>query len=1123
MTALIRWAVRNTPAMNTLMIGILVVGAVCLRYMRREVFPEFELEVITIVVPYPGATPEEVEDGICEKIEEAVRAVSGIKKIRSVAREGVGSVTLELEADVRNVQKVLDEVRSEIDRIPSFPELAEDPEVKQVTLRREAIQVGVLGPETDDPEAQVTLRNLAERVREEILRLPSVSQAELVGVPKYEIDVEISEKTLRRYGLTLQDVARVLREQNLEIPGGTLKTDLQEVLLRGKSKFDVGAEIAKLPILTDPTGVVLTVGDLGRVRDEFEDVTALHRINGRPGLVIQVEKTAQEDLMAITDEVRLFVDQAGKPGGFELPDGYELTYWGDMSIPVRDRLSLLTRNGLQGLALVLIALAVFLDLRLAFWVAAGIPISLLGASALMFYTGQTLNMLSMFGFLMALGIVVDDAIVVGENIYAHRQMGKSFLDAAVEGTVEVLPSVIASVTTTLIAFAPLLFVPGVMGKFIAIMPAVVMAMLVVSLFEATFVLPCHLAHGHLSQDVSEDSPLRRTVRSLRRFPPTVRWTVGPVWIALVAVVWFFLYPFVQISRHCNRLANRGLRAFIGRAYRPMLQSALRYPGVVVAGAMAFLMVSIGAIQGGVVPFSVFPKLDSNMVIANIEYPDGSSAQVTDNATQLLEEAIWRVNDELVRTRGESVVVLTHRAVGQVFGSGVVGRGDFAAGSYAGGVSAELVPAEQRTISSSEIVALWRKRVLEGLVNGSGSRRRLLPAGYESLTFQSAEIGPGGAPIEFKLVANRDRMEELEEAVEACKARLAQYPGVFDIIDDSRPGKWEFQISLNDRAKAMGVTVAELAGTVRAAYYGEEVMRLQRGRHEVKLMVRYPREERRSFAQFRELRLRTPDGAERPLTDFGTIHVARGYSAIRRLDQQRAITITADVDEQQANAQDIITDFRTHFLPKLFKRYPGVGIRWEGQQERRMESTTGLFKGLGVALVVMFALLTLEFQTYLQPLIIMAVIPFGTIGAVFGHWVLGIPVTLFSLFGMVALTGVVVNDAIVLIDFMNHRVRAGRPLEEAILDAGQRRFRPVLLTSVTTVAALLPILLERSVQAQVVVPMATSLAFGLIFATVLTLILIPTFYLLYCRYIAPEERRAVPDRTAAPADRESEVP
>ncbi|HID23703.1 MAG TPA: efflux RND transporter permease subunit, partial [Planctomycetaceae bacterium] len=433
MTSLIQWAVRNTPAMNTLMMAILVVGVVCLRYMRREVFPEFELEVISIVVSYPGATPEEVEDGICEKIEEAVRAVSGIKKIHSVAREGVGSVTLELEADIRNVQKILDEVRSEVDRIPSLPELAEEPDIRQITLRREAIQVGVLGPESDSPRAKVALRNLAERVREEILRLPSVSQAELVGVPKYEIDVEVSEKTLRRYGLTLQDVARVLREQNIEIPGGTLKTDLQEILLRGKSKFEVGPEIAKLPVLTDPTGVVLTVGDLGHVRDEFEDVTALHRINGRPGLVIQVEKTAQEDLMAITDEVRRFVDQAGRPGGFELPEGLALTYWGDMSLPVHDRLSLLTRNGLQGLALVLIALAVFLDLQLAFWVAAGIPISVLGASALMFYTGQTLNMLSMFGFLMALGIVVDDAIVVGENIYAHRQMGKSFRDAAIEG------------------------------------------------------------------------------------------------------------------------------------------------------------------------------------------------------------------------------------------------------------------------------------------------------------------------------------------------------------------------------------------------------------------------------------------------------------------------------------------------------------------------------------------------------------------------------------------------------------------------------------------------------------------------------------------------------------------
>ena len=1121
MRALIQWAIRNTPAMNTLMVSILAVGATCLYFMHREVFPEFELEIIYVAVPYPGASPEEVEEGICEKIEEAVQSVDGIKKMNSVAREGIGNVVLELDANVPDVQKVLNEVRSEIDRIPSFPELAEDPEIKQITLRREAIKVGIIGPDTDDPEAEILLRNVAERVRDELLQLPSVSQAELIGVRDFQIDIEIPEKTLRRYGLTLQDVARLVRRENIEVPGGTMKTDLQEVLLRGKNKHEIGHEIAKVPLVTDPNGVVLTAGDLGEVRDEFADVTALHRINGRPGLVVRVEKTSEEDLMAITGEVRQFVEQAGRAGGFELLPGYELKFWSDTSIMVQDRLNLLTRNGLQGLVLVFFVLAVFLEFRLAFWVALGIPIAILGASAFMICTGQTLNMLSMFAFLMALGIVVDDAIVVGENIYAHRQMGKRFVSAAVDGTVEVLPSVLASVTTTIIAFVPLMFVPGVMGKFIAVMPLVVIAMLIVSLIESTFILPCHLSHG--IEDSAEGhgakalSPVGRARQFVWRFPWLIRWTIGLVWLAVVALVWFFLYPFVRISHVLNDWSSRILHAMIERVYSPAIRLALRFPGIMVACAAAFLMLSSGLILGGVVPFNVFPKLDANTILANIEYPDGTSAKVTDDATRLLEDAIWQVNEEFAET-GQSIVTLTHRTVGKTVGADMAGGSDTSSGSHVGGLSVELVETEKRDVSSNEIVAAWRKRVLKGLEGENPGEKRILPAGHESLSFGSAGIGPGGAPIEFRMLASPAQMASLEDAVEECKARLDQYPGVFDIVDNSRPGKWEFQLAVKDSAKAMGVPLADLAGTVRAAYYGEEVMRLQRGRHEVKLMVRYPREERRSLANFDDIRIRTGGGAERPLTELVDLNVAQGYSAINRLDQMRAIAITADVEETEANAQEIVNDLRANFLPGLLEKYPNVRVRWEGQQEQRTESVTGLAKGLAIALAVMFALLTFEFRTYLQPLLILAVVPFGTIGAVAGHWVLGIPVSLFSIFGMVALTGVVVNDSIVLIDFMNRRVRSGVPLVEAILDAGRRRFRPVMLTSVTTIAALLPILLERSMQAQLVIPMATSLAFGLLFATVLVLLLVPTFYFIYCHYLTPEgmRERSEPDGAAVRA-------
>jgi hydrophobic/amphiphilic exporter-1 (mainly G- bacteria), HAE1 family len=497
-------------------------------------------------------------------------------------------------------------------------------------------------------------------------------------------------------------------------------------------------------------------------------------------------------------------------------------------------------------------------------------------------------------------------------------------------------------------------------------------------------------------------------------------------------------------------------------------------------------------------------------VATVEYPDGTSARVTDEATRLIEDAVWELNDTL-SSSDDPVILLTHRMVGQTASTGMIHGNDSTASgkSHAGSIAVELAATENRDMKSMDIVSAWRNLVAEGLEDKTAGGRRQLTAGYESLTFGTMDVGPGGAPIEFKLLAQPDHMADLEAAVEKCKAKLKLYPGVFDLVDDSRPGKWEFQLTIKENAKAMGVPLADLAGTVRAAYYGEEVMRLQRGRHEVKLMVRYPRAERRSLANFDEIRVRTGGGAERPLTELANVNVVRGFSVINRLDQYRAITITADVEEAEGNAQEIVNDFKERFIPSLLAEYPEIHVRWEGQQEQGIESITGLIKGLAIAVICMFALLTLEFRSYMQPLLILAVIPFGSIGAVAGHWFLDIPISLFSLFGMVALTGVVVNDSIVLIDFMNTRIRGGMPLREAILDSGCRRFRPVMLTSVTTIVALLPILLERSFQAQVVIPMAASLAFGLLFTTVLVLVLVPTMYLLYNRMLTPQLSPAEP--------------
>lgn len=1032
--AMVRWAIRNTPAMNTIVVGVIAVGLLSAFMLRREVFPQFELEIVLVTVPYPGASPDEVESGICQKIEEAVRSVDGIKKVTSVAAEGAGNVVIELRSDVKNVQKVLNEVQSQIDRIPSFPDLAEEPEVQQVTFRNKAITVGVIQESSDAPDAELQLREITEQVRDDLLLIPQISQAEIDGERKYQIDVEIPEKTLRQYGLTLADVSRRIRLRNLELPGGTIRDQGETYLLRGKDKRVLGEEIASIPLITRADGVVLTVRELGVVKDEFVDTTSISRINGKPGLAIDVSAASREDLLAMADAVNAYVREK------QLPPGYSFTTWSDSSIEVRDRIDLLMRNGMQGLILVFVILALFLDLKLAFWVALGIPISLLGACTVLWQFDQTLNMLSLFSFLIALGIVVDDAIVIGENVHAHRQMGKTPLQAAIDGAVEVVPSVFSSVATTVFAFMPMFFVTGVMGKFFAVMPLAVIAILVISLLEASFVLPCHLAHGSNKPSA--------------------------------------------LTSGLNRMSSWLLGFVIINFYRPVVAFCLRNPAITLSSAASILLMTASLVTSGRVPSIFFPKLDAPEAMATVIFPDGTPSRITEAATERVELAIREINRQF-STPERPLILATHRMVGVVKDQGAPGGGQVTEGSHAGSVYVQLVDSGARDLTSDEIVQKWREAV--GTI-----------AGVETLTFGSQSRGPGGKPIEFKLLAAASEMEQLESAVEETKQKLATYTGVFDVSDDSRPGKWELQLKEKKNAVAMGVPLESIARTVRGAYYGEEVMRLQRGRHEVKLMVRYPEEDRKSLARFDDIRVDAGDGVQRPITELAKVSVSRGYSEINRIDQKRSITISSDINEKEGNAKQIVADLQATFIPQLMAKYPSLRVRWEGQQEQDAESVQSLGIGLAVALLAMYVLLTVEFTSYGQPMVVMAVIPFGIVGAILGHWFLGLPLTLFSILGLVALTGVVVNDSIVLVDFINSAVRSGMPLELAVLEAGQRRFRPVLLTSLTTIAGLSPILTETSFQAQLVIPMAASLCFGLMTSTVLVLILVPTFYLLYGR-------------------------
>ena len=1075
MKSVIRWAIQNSPAMNTFLIASMIVGTVSMIVMRREVFPNFALEIVLVGVPFPGATPEETEEGICQKIESAVANLDGVKKMTSVGIEGYGYVILELDNNAQDVQKVLNDVRSAIDQISTFPPNAEDPDVRQIIFKAPAISVGVLAPIRDGPptlEQQVELRELAEDIRAELLELravppsslarrafsklfqpkgPAIANAELVAAQPYEISIEVPEDNLRQYGLSLSGIADRIRQQNADTPGGTMKTDSQELLLRGNNKREIGTEIAKLGIKTSNNADPITVGDIGNVIDGFAETSSDHLINGRKGLVIRVSKTAEEDLFTIVEAVKKYVAER------DMPEGYSIDTWGDISVDVRDRMELLSRNGAQGLLFVFIVLAVFLDLRLAFWVAMGIPISILGAGFILLVAGQTLNMLTMFAFLMALGIVVDDAIVIGENIYAKREEGLGNVRAAIDGTAEVLPAVCASVATTIIAFMPLMYVTGVMGKFICIMPVAVIAMLVISLVESLLILPAHLAHEN------------------------------NLFMKAVGLVFYIFKPLTGLFRRVNKMASAFMEWGVDKFYQPLLFWSLKNRLIVLSTVTAFFMFTIGLVLAGIAPLSFFPQMDGREISATIAFPNGSPESFSSKAVDKLEAAFREIDDEIKKETGKSVVKNSYRRVGEI-GDGNLGPTGVTEGSHVGSVEVQLTPPSERNVTTRDLNAMWRDKI--GKISGS-----------EILKFGARSMGPGGTAIEFKILADDKSIEFMEQATEDCKKYLASKLGVSDIEDDSREGKVEQILRLNEAGRALGLDESSLANAIRGGYFGVEVMRLQRGRHEVKLMVRYPKEARKNMQDFEQIRIRDNQGIERPLLEVADIVQRRAYSKINRLDQRRSITISASVDSKEANAREIIAEMKSSFVPKMIEEYrtkhdANLSLNWEGEQAQNEESVWSMFIGFFIALLCMFILLTLQFRSYLQPLIILAIIPFGWLGAIIGHAIMNIDLTLFSFFGLIALTGVIVNDSIVLVDFINRRVREGMPLFDALMSAGKRRFRPIMLTSFTTVAGLFPMLLETSLQAQVLIPMAASLIFGLLTGTLLILILVPVFYSLY---------------------------
>lgn len=1009
---------RHTVFANIMILLILVAGLLAAALMIREMFPQFSLDRISVSVAYPGADPEEVEEGICSKIEEAVEDIPGISEYTTSSSENIGSAVIEVDEDF-DMQEVLDKVRSRIDAISTFPEDAESPIISEIVNRSMVVQLALSGAMSER-----RLKEWAEAIRDEVLQLPEVSQANVTGARAYEVHIEISEPELRRYGLTLAQVAAAVRSSNLNLAGGTIRTANEEIRVRTVGRRYTGDELAGIVVLARPSGEIVTLGRIADIRDAFAEDPLSTMVDGRPAVFVSVMRTEEEDAIVISDAVHRFV--ARKQDA--LPPGAHLAVLFDQSDPVRARIRLLVKNGAIGLVLVFLLLWLFLDLRLSFWVGMGMPISLGGGLVILWAAGGSLNMISLFGLIMVLGIIVDDAIVVGESVFARYQQGEDPFRAAVAGVREVAYPVVAAVATTVVAFLPLAYVGGIMGKFIGVLPVVVIACLSVSLVECLLLLPAHL--GDLP-------PLDEAMRKRGR-------------------------------RGVHRFTAAGLEWFIEKVYTGLLGRILRWRYTAIAAGAAIVMLTFGLFLGGMIKYFMFPDLDSHVMWAAVEFPEGTPADVTERAVRHLDQTMVAIAGEVATRSGDPA--LEHRIA--LVGQAVMST---ATGPHIGASQAILVGAEDRETPSDVIMTRWEEAVGD------------IP-GVESLTFNKFAPGPGGADIEVWLQGHD--MAAIRSASEALMARLRQFDGVSQVRSDFRPGKNELRLRLKPHAAALGLTVQDLATQVYAGYFGQEAVRLQRGRDDVRVRVRYPLADRKRLSRLADVRIRTPQGAEVPLFSVADTESGPGYSTIVRTNGMRRVAVSAKVNKARANAEEIVTELESGFLPELRRSHPGLYLALRGERKDSSETMASLLIGFPLALLGIYVIVATIFRSYLQPWIILTTVPMGFVGALWGHLLMGYNLSLMSVFGMVALAGVVVNDAIVLMECINANLAAGADLFRAIQLAGARRFRAVFLTTVSTVGGLLPMLLEQDMQAQFLIPMAVSIAAGVACATLLTLVLIP---------------------------------
>ena len=1024
MRQILGYFIKYHVAVNVIILACVIFGVVGMLRMQSSFFPLIESEIITINVTYPGAAPEEIEEGIVLKIEDNLKGLVGIDRVTSTSRENGGSITVEIDTD-EDIDVMLSEVKNAVDRVPNFPTGMEPLVVAKQENIRETFDFFLSGEDVD----LATLKQISRQIEYDLRAMDGLSQIELAGFPEEEIEIAVNENDLLAYNLTFAEVAEAVSQANILTTGGSIKTEAEDFLIRADNRSYYGKELNNLVVKSQADGTQITLGDVAILRDRFSETPNASYINGRVAISVNISTTNNEDLISAAEKVRNYVEDFNKKN-----DTLEIIVEDDRSITLSQRTDLLLENGAVGILLVLIFLSFFLNTRLAFWVAFGLPISFLGMFIFAAAFGVTINVLSLFGMIIVIGILVDDGIVISENIYQHYEMGKKPVQAAIDGTMEVLPPILSAIITTVLAFSTFLFLDSRIGKFFGEVSTVVILTLAVSLVEALIILPAHIAHSKALVRESEED--KKNKKGIAKF-------------------------FMKL-RVINAYGDRMMAYLRDKAYGPVVRFTVKNRFISFAILTAMLILTIGSIMGGVVNVTLFPSIASDRVSINLLMPEGTNPKKTDSIISMVEDAAWRVNDDYTarQTGNKQVVKNIVRRVGP--------------GNNKASLRVNLLPGEERDFGSPEITNSIREAV--GTVYG-----------VEQLTFGSGG-NFGGKPVSVSLLGNN--LNELESAKEELKAVLIDNNTLKDVTDTDPDGIKEITIELNESAYALGLNLREVMSQVRAGFFGLQAQRFQRGQDEIRVWVRYDRGNRESINDLDDMRIVTPNGNRVPFGEIAKYEIRRGTESISHLEGLREIRVEADMEDPNASATDAIANIDENILPGILSKYPSVSVSYEGQNREAEKLTKSANKVFPVILFLIYAVIAFTFRSYSQPLLLIIMIPFSIIGVAWGHFIHGFPINVLSLLGIIALIGIMVNDGLVLIGKFNSYLREGLTFDKALIEAGKSRFRAIFLTSLTTIAGIAPLLLEKSRQAQFLKPMAISIAYGIFIATFLTLLILP---------------------------------